>query len=220
MAFKSFESDINFADTSPENQAHIRRILEVNKFKKNVMPLEEFTSKYMVLFRKDMIESRPPDLISEAIQDYFARIDQFHPVYVVRSTVASSVQELLSDDNLVYTLPPVFATFNPVNAAGDGGVNALQAFTNLATMNLEDTFGHKQKAFGERVGAIINAINPDDRLDEARRKAAEMADRVPGVRESRNTIDGTAEVIKELDSIPSMGHANSSVEIVSKEVPL
>ena len=220
MAFNSFESDINFADTSPENQAHIRRILETNKFKKNVMTLDEFTKKYMVLFRKDMTESRSPDSVAETIQDYFARIDQFHPVYVVRSTVAATVQELLSEENLVYTLPPVFATFNAVNAAGDGGVNALQAFTNLATMNLEDTFGHKQKAFGERVGAIIDAVNPNTRLDEARRKAAEMADRVPGVHESRNTIEGTAEIVKELDSIPSMGQSTGPVQIVSKEVPL
>ena len=215
-------TDIDFRDQSPENQQRILQILNANKFKKNVMELSEFTTKYMVLFRKDLLESKPQYVVETAIRDYFARIDQFRPVYVVRSLAARTVEELLSPSNLVYTLPPIFSTLNPVNAAGEGGVNAMQAFTNLATLNLEDTFGHKQKAFGERVKAVIDAVNPQFRLEEARRKAAALADKVPGVREAKTgVIDATAEVIQDLETVqPMNSNDGSTTQIVSKEVPL
>lgn len=157
----------------PKEAEKLKYLLQVQRYKKNIISQEEFEQKYKVLFtiQNNMDQNSLQDLANE----YMHRIDPYTPVFIVKSLAYHTVEELLAENNLVLTLPAIWNRIGVVNNVGQDGVNIMQAFNNLAVNDIDDRFDRKKQMYTKSLGTVIQLMTDQSKLDANKAQAQEMA---------------------------------------------
>ena len=164
---------VNFDNINdPEEQAKLKRILDAQKYKTNIISHDEFVAKYSVLFRKNQTIT---DDIQELAAEYMGRIDPYNPVYIVTNTNYESLDELLSPSNIVLTLPAIWNKLGTVNNLGQDGLNIMQAFNNIVANDIDDRFDRKKQMYSKSLATTIELMTDPAKLEENKRQARAMA---------------------------------------------
>jgi fructose 1,6-bisphosphatase len=160
----------------PEEQKKLQYLFKLQSYKKNIILEDEFNEKYRRLFTKD--QNISVEDLQDISTEYIGRIDPYNPVYIVRSTSYSTVEELLDPKNVVMTLPAIWNKIGVINNVGEDAMNVLQAFNNIAAQGMDDVGDRKKKAYSESVCMAIQLMSDDNKLDMNKQKAQEMAKNV------------------------------------------
>ena len=165
--------NVDEIDRDPNEAAKLKHLLMLQVMKKNIIPHDEFVSKYEVLFKKD----RTADItqLQQISAEYMSRIDPYHPVYVVRSMRYSSVEELLQEDNVEVKLPAIWNRIGTVNNLDQTGLDKMQAFNNIAALDLSDPFDKKKIRYSQELAAVFNAMTDPTQLAQNKERAQQMA---------------------------------------------
>ena len=164
---------VNFDNINdPEEQAKLKRILDAQKYKTNIISHDEFVAKYSVLFRKNQTIT---DDMQELAAEYMGRIDPYSPVYIVTNTNYESLDELLSPSNVVLTLPAIWNKLGTVNNLGQDGLNIMQAFNNIVANDIDDRFDRKKQMYSKSLATTIELMTDPAKLEENKRQARAMA---------------------------------------------
>ena len=165
--------NIDEIDRDPNEAAKLKHLMMLQVMKKNIIPHDEFVSKYQVLFQKD--RSANVVQLQQIATEYMSRIDPYHPVYVVRSMHYATVEELLQEDNVEVRLPAIWNRIGTVNNLKETGLDAMQAFNNIAALDIADPFDKKKIRHSQQVAAVINAMTDPEQLARNKELAQQMA---------------------------------------------
>lgn len=157
----------------PKESAKLMHLLKLQKYKKNIMTEEEFDEKYRELFQVQ--KNMNSDELRELAAEYMGRIDPYTPVYIVKSMDYSTVEELISEPNLVLTLPAIWNRIGVVNNVGQDGVDIMQAFNNIAASDIDDRFDRKKQMYTKSLSTVIQLMTDQGKLDANKAQAQEMA---------------------------------------------
>lgn len=157
----------------PQEAAKLQYLLQVQRYKKNIISQEEFNQKYKVLFT--IQRNIDQESLKQLADEYMHRIDPYTPVFIVKTTEFSTVEELLNENNLVLTLPAIWNRLGVVNNVGEDGVNIMQAFNNLAVNDVDDRFNHKKQMYTKSLGTVIQLMTDQNKLDANKAQAQAMA---------------------------------------------
>ena len=165
--------NIDEIDRDPNEAAKLRHLMQMQSYKKNIIPQDEFSSKYEILFKKD--RSLNVTELQQIASDYMSRIDPYQPVYIVRSMHFNTIEELLQDSNVVVTLPAIWNRIGTVNNLDKTGLDKMQAFNNIAALDLADPFDKKKIRYSQELAAVFNAMTDPTQLAQNKEKAQQMA---------------------------------------------
>lgn len=165
--------NIDEIDRDPNEAAKLRHLMRMQSYKKNIIPQDEFSSKYEILFKKD--RSLNVTELQQIAADYMSRIDPYQPVYIVRSMHFNTIEELLQDNNVVVTLPAIWNRIGTVNNLDKTGLDKMQAFNNIAALDLADPFDKKKIRYSQELAAVFNAMTDPTQLAQNKEKAQQMA---------------------------------------------
>ena len=157
----------------PNEAAKLKYLLQVQRYKKNIISQEEFEQKYKILFTVQ--NNMDQESLQELANEYMHRIDPYTPVFIVKNMEYHTVEELLAENNLVLTLPAIWNRIGVVNNVGEDGVNIMQAFNNLAVNDVDDRFDHKKQMYTKSLGTVIQLMTDQNKLDANKAQAQAMA---------------------------------------------
>ena len=147
----------------PNGVELVKAILHQSRLQKNVISIEEF-QRYIPLFQYSGKDQMTEDEYTDLSLEYANRICRFDPVYIV------------GDDNeVLFTLPPVFNRTNPINSAGVTGTQYAQAFVN-ACMLPDEVSGEKRAKYAEFYKQLYDIAQNNKEHEHHIKVAAEMAD--------------------------------------------
>lgn len=141
----------------------VRAVLHQSRLSQNVMHIGEF-QKYIPLFQYGGKDQMSDDDYTDLSLEYANRICRFDPVYIV------------GDENeVLFTLPPVFNRTNPINAAGHTGAQYAQAFVNACLLP-DEVSNEKRAKYGAAYKQLFDIAQNNQEHEYHKKIAAEMAD--------------------------------------------
>ena len=165
--------NIDEIDNNPEEAAKLRHLMALQSYRKNIIKVSEFRSKYESLFIKDA--NANVQELRELANEYMLRIDPYNPVYIVYSLDYPTIKELLQDQNVVVVLPAIYNRLGTVNNLKEVGLDKMLAFNNLAAMDISDPFDRKKARYSQDLAAIFNAMTDPAELERNKERAQAMA---------------------------------------------
>ena len=199
----NYTINIDAIGKDPEEDKKLLHLLKMQTYRRNIIPLEEFNMKFAPLFQK--VKDMDQAAMRQLSQDYMMRIDPYNPVYIVNDTTYPTVEELLSDKNVVMILPAIYNRLGTVNdvKAKDGteiGLEKMLAFNNIVALNITDPFDKKKIRYSQELSLILEAMTDPDKLKQNKEKAQEMAKQalIPRAAAEQDTSDAIPDdVLKE-----------------------
>lgn len=186
-SFTATDTFINFDKLidSPEEAAKVHRILQQNLTQRNTMSFDDFKY-YISIFQYDGRTKLGDDEYEKRCNDYFSRICPFDPVNI-----------LDDDDNILFTLPPVFKRTNPINYAGRVGVDIATAFINASAS--PDEFNHKKHKYCELYKQALDVAQNK----EEQNKIQELSDKLTTavLNKTQNDINNVPQINPEIEDL-------------------
>ena len=161
----------------PEEARKLKYLREKEKYKKNIILMSEFNEKYSILFNKNEATSLDMETLQKLSQEYVTRIDPYFPVYIIKQRNSALVSELLSKENLVYVLPPMYNRVRVINELGKDAVDVLQAFNNVAALNMDDRFDQKKAKYSKYVSILLDNLNSTEARMENKETSLKLAEK-------------------------------------------
>lgn len=181
--------DLDKLEDDPALRAMVANILHTATAKQNMMTAENFR-KYEIIFKLDGRTILGSDRFEQLCNEYYSQIDAYSPVQIVDSS-----------NTVLFVLPAMFRKVNPVNFAGQAGMDINTAFINAN--NNEDSFGHKRKSYCDLYKRVItiaqNQSEKSKAVADAKRLSTAVTskpDNVPIIpTETIENDDSTVEIL-------------------------
>ena len=185
----------------PNGVELVKAVLYQSRLQHNKISIEEF-QKYIPLFQYSGKDQMSEDEYTDLSVEYANRICRFDPVYIV------------GDDNeVLFTLPPVFNRTNPINSAGYVGTQYAQAFVN-ACMLADEVSGEKRAKYSTFYKQLYDIAQNNQEHEYNKKKAAEMSDTVLEAVKKQNEKAKSESEIESLDLKDSASSASNTNEIL------
>lgn len=185
---------------SEEGVELVKAVLHQSRLAQNVMSIGEF-QKYIPLFQYSGKDQMSEEAYSDLSWEYTNRICRFDPVYIV------------GDENeVLFTLPPVFNRTNPINAAGHTGAQYAQAFIN-ACMLPDEVSNEKRAKYSAFYKQLFDIAQDNQEHERHKQVAAEMADNTLTTLKQQAESEESASEIESLD-LKDSAHSTSNTNEV------
>lgn len=185
--------------SSEDGVEMVKAVLHQSRLANNIMTIEEF-QRYVPLFQFSGKDQMPKEEYEDLSNEYANRICRFDPVYIV------------GDENeVLFTLPPVFNRTNPINMAGSTGTQYAQAFVNACFLP-DEVSQEKRARYSEFYKQLYDIAQNNQEHEHHKRIAAEMADetltRLKQANEGKPSPESEIEPLDLKDSNTSSSNTN------------
>ncbi len=186
---------------APDGVELVKAVLHQSRLQQNVMSIAEF-QRYIPLFQYSGKDQMSEDEYTELSIEYSNRVCRFDPVHIV------------ADDNeVLFTLPPVFNRTNPINAAGHAGTQYAQAFVN-ACMLADEVSGEKRAKYAEFYKQLYDIAQNNQEHEYHKQIAAEMADNTLHMLKKQAEDNTPKEEIQSLDLKDNTPRSSNTNEVL------
>lgn len=179
----------------------VKTVLHQSRLAQNVMTIGEF-QKYIPLFQYSGKDQMSEEAYADLSWEYTNRICRFDPVYIV------------GDDNeVLFTLPPVFNRTNPINSAGHTGAQYAQAFVN-ACMLPDEVSNEKRSKYSAFYKQLFDIAQNNQEHEYHKKIAAEMADNTLSALKNQAESESSESEIESLDLKDSARSTSNTNEVI------
>lgn len=183
---------------APDGVELVKAVLHQSRLQQNVMSIGEF-QRYIPLFQYSGKDQMSEEDYTALSIEYADRVCRFDPVHIVGE-----------ENEVLFTLPPVFNRTNPINAAGHVGTQYAQAFVN-ACMLADEVSGEKRRKYSEFYKQLYDIAQNNQEHEYHKKVAAEMADNTLSLLKKQVEENAPKDEIESLDlkdNTPSSSNTN------------